>query len=124
MARLSLVPFTTDQAFYGALKVHVVGTVWETVLQGLRGGNTAPITGAQNGLSVRFGRFTARKANNLFVPATSRATSSAEFFGFTSHKVREKLSELSEGGTVELVGRGLRDAQTYSWNEAIDKYQL
>lgn len=122
MARLTLVPFTTDMAFYGALKVHVFGTVWDTVLQGVRNGNTAPITA--NGLSVRIGRFTARKANNLFVPSGSKATSSAEFFGFTSHKVREKLTELAEGGTVDRVGRGLRDAQTYSWKESIERYQL
>ena len=124
MARLTLVPFTTDSAFYGALKVHVFATVYDTVLQGVRSGNTAPLTANAEGLRVRIGRFTARKANNLFVPSGTRATSSAEFFGFTSHKVREKLAELAEAGTVDLVGRGLRDAQTYHWNEPIERYQL
>ncbi len=124
MARLSLVPFTTDEAFYGALKVHVFGTVYDTVLQGLRSGNTRPLTLNADGLSVKIGRFTARKANNLFVPSGAKADSSAEFFGFTSHKVREKLSEMAEEGVVELVGKGLRDAQTYLWNEPIEKYQL
>lgn len=126
MARLALVPFSTDDAFYGALKGHVYGTVYDTVLQALSSGNTRPLVVAQNGngLSVKIGRFTARKANNLFVPDGGNADSSAEFFGFTSHKVREKLSELAETSTVEKVGRGLRDAKEYTWTEEIEKYQL
>ncbi len=126
MARLELVPYSTDDAFYGALKVHVYGTVYDTVLQALSSGNTQPLVVAQNGqgLSVKIGRFTARKANNLFVPDNSKADSSAEFFGFTSHKVREKLSELADTDTIEKIGRGLRDAKEYSWNEPIEKYQL
>lgn len=127
MARLALVPFSTDDAFYGALKVHVYGTVYDTVLQALSSGRTQPLVAAQNGsqgLSVKIGRFTARKANNLFVPDENNPTSSAEFFGFTSHKVREKLTELAETDTIEKVGRGLRDAKEYQWDEEIEKYQL
>jgi hypothetical protein len=126
MARLDLVSFTTDDAFYGALKMHVYGTVYDTVLKALSSGNTQPLVAAQNGegLSVKIGRFTARKANNLFVPENGNADSSAEFFGFTSHKVREKLSHLADEGTIEKVGRGLRDAKEYTWNEEIEKYQL
>jgi len=127
MAQLSLVPFSTDDAFYGALKAHVYGTVYDTVLEALRSGNTQPLRMAQNGsegLSVKIGRFTARKANNLFVPDGGPANASAEFFGFTSHKVREKLSELADTDTIEKVGRGLRDAKEYNWNETIEKYQL
>lgn len=125
--QLNLVQFSTDDAFYGALKAHVYGTVYDTVLEALRSGNTKPLRMAQNGdqgLSVKIGRFTARKANNLFVPDGGPANSSAEFFGFTSHKVREKLSELAETDTIEKVGRGLRDAKEYNWNERIEKYQL
>jgi hypothetical protein len=127
MAQLSLVQFSTDDAFYGALKAHVYGTVYDTVLEALRSGNTTPLRMAQNGsegLSVKIGRFTARKANNLFVPDGGPANASAEFFGFTSHKVREKLSDLAEDETIEKVGRGLRDAKEYNWNETIEKYQL
>lgn len=127
MAQVTLVPFATDDAFYAALKLHVYGTVYDTVLKALSSGNTMPLQMAQRngeGLSVRIGRFTARKANHLFVPEGTNASSSAEFFGFTSHKVREKLSELAEAGTVDKVGRGLRDAKTYQWNEEIKKYQL
>ncbi len=126
MARLQLVPFSTDDAFYGALKVHVYGTVYDTVLQALSSGNTRPLVIAQNGqgLNVKIGRFTARKANHLIVPDNAQADSSAEFFGFTSHKVREKLSELADTDTIDKIGRGLRDAKEYGWNETIEKHQL
>lgn len=126
MARLKLVPFSTDEAFYGALKVHVYGTVYDTVLQALSSGNTRPLVIAQNGqgLNVKIGRFTARKANHLIVPDNGQADSSAEFFGFTSHKVREKLSELADTETIEKIGRGLRDAKEYGWHEAIEKHEL
>jgi len=127
MAQLALVQFSIDDAFYGALKSHVYGTVYDTVLQALTSGNTQPLRMAQNGsegLSVKIGRFTARKANNLFVPSNKKADASAEFFGFTSHKVREKLTELADEDTIEKVGRGLRDAKEYQWNEEIRKHEL
>jgi hypothetical protein len=49
---------------------------------------------------------------------------SAEFYGFTSHKVREKLASLHDLGVVELLGKGLRDAYTYRWKVPVKHWEV
>lgn len=76
-------------------------------------------------LKLEVGRFTSRKANHLFVSENGhRAHASAEFYGFTSHKVREKLTALHELGVVELIGKGLRDAYTYRWKVPVKHWEI
>lgn len=76
-------------------------------------------------LRLEVGRFTARKASNLFVSENGHRTSaSAEFYGFTSHKVREKLQQFHETGLVELLGKGLRDAYTYRWKPVVKHWEV
>ena len=76
-------------------------------------------------LKLEVGRFTSRKANHLFVAENGHRTqASAEFYGFTSHKVREKLASLHELGVVELLGKGLRDAYTYRWKVPVKHWEV
>ena len=119
---LSLDEFSTDKAFYAALKLHVYGTLHDGLLTGLLAGRTLLLDQA---VRIEVGRFTARKANHLFVQENGpRAGASAEFHGFTSHKVREKLAHFHELGVVELLGKGLRDAYTYRWKEPVKHWEV
>jgi hypothetical protein len=112
----------TDKAFYAALKLHVLGTLRDGVLAGLLAGRTLLL---DQTVRLEVGRFTARKANHLFVhEGGPRGGASAEFHGFTSHKVREKLAHFHELGVVELLGKGLRDAYTYRWREPIRLWEV
>jgi hypothetical protein len=114
--------FSTDKAFYAALKLHVYGTVHDGFLTTLIGGKTLLLDQA---LRLEVGRFTARKANNLFVGENgNRPRTSAEFYGFTSHKVREKLTAFHDMGIVELLGKGLRDAYTYRWKVPVKHWEV
>ncbi len=113
---------STDKAFYAALKLHVYSTIHDSLLTTLMGGRAIQLTEA---VRLDVGRFTARKTNKLFVPDNgSRPSSSAEFYGFTSHKVREKLMQAAEEGFVELVGKGLRDAFTYKWRTPVKHWEV
>ncbi len=122
MSELPLDRFTIDKAFYGALKLHVYGTIHDSFLTTLVGGRAILLNET---MRLEVGRFTARKADNLFVPQNgSRPKQSAEFFGFTSHKVREKLLAFHETGIVDLLGKGLRDAYTYKWKVPIKHWEI
>lgn len=102
--------------------MHVYGTVHDSFLTTLVGGRSILLDQA---LKLEVGRFTARKANHLFVSENGhRASTSAEFYGFTSHKVREKLSAFHELGVVELLGKGLRDAYTYRWKVPVKHWEV
>lgn len=102
--------------------MHVYGTVHDGFLTTLTGGRSILLDQA---LKLEVGRFTARKANNLFVSENGhRASTSAEFYGFTSHKVREKLAAFHELGVVELLGKGLRDAYTYRWKVPVKHWEV
>jgi hypothetical protein len=119
---LPLDEFSTDKAFYAALKLHVYATLHDGVLASLLAGRTLLLDQA---VRLEVGRFTARKANHLFVQENGpRASASAEFHGFTSHKVREKLAHFHEQGVVELLGKGLRDAYTYRWKEPVRLWEV
>jgi len=114
--------FTTDKAFFAALKLHVYGTVHDSFLATLVKGRSLVLDQA---LKLEVGRFTSRKANHLFVSENgSRGGCSAEFYGFTSHKVREKLAQLHDLGVVELLGKGLRDAYTYRWKVPVKHWEV
>lgn len=114
--------FNTDKAFYAALKLHVYGTVHDSFLTTLIGGRSLLL---DQELKLEVGRFTARKANHLFVSENGhRASTSAEFYGFTSHKVREKLTAFHDLGVVELLGKGLRDAYTYRWKVPVKHWEV
>lgn len=114
--------FNTDKAFYAALKLHVYGTVHDSFLTTLVGGRSLLL---DQEVRLEVGRFTARKANHLFVSENGhRASTSAEFYGFTSHKVREKLTAFHELGVVELLGKGLRDAYTYRWKVPVKHWEV
>lgn len=114
--------FNTDKAFYAALKLHVYGTVHDSFLATLVGGRSLLL---DQELRLEVGRFTARKANHLFVAENGhRATASAEFYGFTSHKVREKLAQLHDLSLLELTGKGLRDAYTYRWKVPVKHWEV
>lgn len=122
MKDLPLDEFSTDKAFFAALKLHVYGTVHDSFLTTLIRGKSLVLDQA---LKLEVGRFTSRKANHLFVAESgNRAGCSAEFYGFTSHKVREKLSQLHELGVVELLGKGLRDAYTYRWKLPVKHWEV
>ena len=114
--------FTTDKAFFAALKLHVYGTVHDSFLTTLVRGRSLVL---DQEVKLEVGRFTSRKANHLFVSENGhRAGCSAEFYGFTSHKVREKLAQLHELGVVELLGKGLRDAYTYRWKLPVKHWEV
>lgn len=114
--------FTTERAFYAALKLHVHATVHDGLLSALMAGRAVLV---DQTLRLEVGRFTARKANHLFVAdARGGQPSSAEFHGFTSHKVREKLAHLHDRGVVDLIGRGLREAFTYRWKEPVRHWEV
>lgn len=122
MTSLMVEEFTTDRAFYAALKLHVHATLHDGLLGALMAGRALLIDQA---VRLEVGRFTARKANHLFVAGAGPAgSSSAEFYGFTSHKVREKLERFHELGVVELIGKGLREAFTYRWNEPVKHWEV
>jgi hypothetical protein len=122
VSELPLDRFTTDKAFYSAIKLHVYGTVHDSFLSTLLDGRSLRLNET---LKLEVGRFTARKADNLFVPQNgARPRQSAEFFGFTSHKVREKLTAFHEAGFVELLGKGLRDAYTYKWKLPVKHWEI
>jgi hypothetical protein len=117
----SLARASIDRSFYAVLKLHVFATVHEVFLRSFSGRNGHAVSDAKPTL----GRFTARKADHLFVPRNGNALScSADFLGFTSHKVREKLTQLEEDGVVHLEGRGLRDAYTYRWVAPLRLHEL
>lgn len=111
-----------DRAFYAALKLHVYSTIHDSLLSVLLGGRPVKVDDA---VKLDIGRFTARKASNLFVGENgSRPKTSAEFYGYTSHKVREKLQHFADLGVVELVGQGLRDAFTYKWRPPVKHWEV
>lgn len=119
---LPLDEFDIDKAFYAALKMHVYATVHDGFFTTLLGGRSI-LLDTEHKLEV--GRFTARKANHLFVSENGhRASTSAEFYGFTSHKVREKLAAFHELGVVDLLGKGLRDAYTYRWKIPVKHWEV
>lgn len=121
MSRPTLARSSIDRSFYSVLKLHVFHHVHEVFLRSFSGRNGHAIQDAKPTL----GRFTARKADFLFVPRNGNALNcSADFFGFTSHKVREKLQQLEEAGVVVLEGRGLRDAYTYRWVAPLPLHEL
>lgn len=114
--------FTTDKAFYAALKLHVYASVHDGFFTTLLDGRALLL---DQELKLEVGRFTARRANHLFVSENGhRASTSAEFYGFTSHKVREKLTAFNELGVVELLGKGLRDAYTYRWKLPMKHWEV
>lgn len=114
--------FTTDKAFFAALKLHVYGTVHDGLFTRLLSGKSLLL---DQEIKLEVGRFTARKANHLFVSENGhRASTSAEFYGFTSHKVREKLASFHELGVVDLLGKGLRDAYTYRWKLPLKHWEV
>lgn len=114
--------FTTDKAFYAALKLHVHATVHDGLLGPLMAGRSVLV---DQTVRLEVGRFTARKASHLFVTDGRPArVGSAEFHGFTSHKVREKLAHFHDQGVVELLGKGLREAFTYRWKEPIRHWEV
>ncbi|MGQ0535793.1 MAG: hypothetical protein ACT4PT_06955 [Methanobacteriota archaeon] len=116
MSNESLPVSGTEKAFYSVLKLHVYNSLYDSFLKPLQSDTRIDMSRFANGHRLELGRFTARKTNYLFVPENgNRPRCSAEFYGFTSHKVREKLVELQMQGVVELVGKGLRDAYTYRW---------
>lgn len=122
MAALPLDEFSTDKAFYAALKLHVYGTVHDGFFTTLLAGRSVLLDQA---VKLEVGRFTARKANHLFVSENGhRASTSAEFYGFSSHKVREKLQQFHQMGVVELLGKGLRDAYTYRWKVPVKHWEV
>lgn len=121
MSTPTLARSSIDTSFYSVLKLHVFSTVHDVLLHSFSGRNGHAVQDAKPTL----GRFTARKADFLFVPRNGNAINcSADFFGFTSHKVREKLQQLEEGGVVNLEGRGLRDAYTYRWVAPLKLHEL
>jgi hypothetical protein len=102
--------------------LHVYGTVHDGFFTTLLQGRSLLL---DQELKLEVGRFTARKANHLFVGENGhRVRTSAEFYGFTSHKVREKLSHFHELGVVELLGKGLRDAYTYRWKLPMKHWEV
>jgi hypothetical protein len=102
--------------------LHVYGTVHDGFLTTLIGGHSILL---DQTLKLEVGRFTARKANHLFVSENGhKASTSAEFYGFTSHKVREKLTAFHELGVVDLLGKGLRDAYTYRWKVPVKHWEV
>jgi hypothetical protein len=121
MTAPTLAKASIDRSFYAVLKLHVFGSINEVFLRSFSGRNGHAVHDAKPTL----GRFTARKADYLFVPRNGNALScSADFFGFTSHKVREKLQQLEQDGVVALEGRGLRDAYTYRWVAPVQLHEL
>lgn len=121
MSAPTLARSSIDRSFYSVLKLHVFATVHEVFLRSFSGRNGHALQDAKPTL----GRFTARKADFLFVPRNGNALRcSADFLGFTSHKVREKLHGLEKRGVVVLEGRGLRDAYTYRWTEPLPLHEL
>ncbi|MFA5860822.1 MAG: hypothetical protein WDA16_03915 [Candidatus Thermoplasmatota archaeon] len=124
-SRLDKLPvdeFTTDKAFYAALKLHVYASVHDGFFTTLLNGRSVLL---DQELKLEVGRFTARKANHLFVSENGhRASTSSEFYGFTSHKVREKLTHFHSMGVVELLGKGLRDAYTYRWRLPVKHWEV
>lgn len=122
MADYAVDEMTVDKAFHSALKLHVYNTVHGTLLENLLRGESVVMDEA---VQLSVGRFTARKTNHLFVPKDgSRSRCSAEFYGFTSHKVREKLSDLEEEGVLDLMGKGLRDAFQYRWSKPLKHWEI
>lgn len=122
LSQLPVDEFSTDKAFFAALKLHVYGTVHDGFFTTLLGGKSLLL---DQEVKLEVGRFTARKANHLFVSENGhRASTSAEFYGFTSHKVREKLAAFHELGVVELLGKGLRDAYTYRWKLPMKHWEV
>lgn len=122
MKELPVDEFSVDKAFFAALKLHVYGTVHDSFLTTLVKGKSLVL---DQELKLEVGRFTSRKANHLFVAENgNRAGCSAEFYGFTSHKVREKLAQLHDLGVVELLGKGLRDAYTYRWKLPVKHWEV
>lgn len=114
--------FTTDKAFFAALKLHVYSSVHDGFFSTLLSGRSILLN---QDLKLEVGRFTARRANHLFVAENGhRAHASAEFYGFTSHKVREKLAQFNDLGVVELLGKGLRDAYTYRWKLPMKHWEV
>ncbi|HUR69303.1 MAG TPA: hypothetical protein VM370_08650 [Candidatus Thermoplasmatota archaeon] len=102
--------------------MHVYGTVYDGFLTTLVGGRSILL---DQDLKLEVGRFTARKANHLFVSENGhKASTSAEFYGFTSHKVREKLAAFHELGVVDLLGKGLREAYTYRWKVPVKHWEV
>lgn len=121
MADAGPVGFSVEKGFYSVLKLHVYATLHDTFIRSLSGMNGSAIAEAR----PTFGRFTARKTNNLFVPTDgSGLACSADFYGFTSHKVREKLEALGTRGVLVLEGRGLRDAYIYRWSVPVSRSDL
>lgn len=121
MSAPTLARSSIDRSFYSVLKLHVFSHIHDTFLRSFSGRNGHAVHDAKPTL----GRFTARKADYLFVPRNGNALKcSADFFGFTSHKVREKLQQLEREGVVSLEGRGLRDAYTYRWTAPVQLYEL
>jgi hypothetical protein len=115
-------PITVDKAFYAALKLHVYSSIDASLLSTLLGGRAITVTDA---VKLEIGRFTARRMNHIFVSENgNRPNCSCEFYGFTSHKVREKLMDFHEKGLVELVGKGLRDAFTYRWRAPVKHWEI
>jgi hypothetical protein len=114
---------SVDKAFYTALKLHVYSTLHGSLLRELLKGETVEVT---DDVKLQVGRFTARKTSNLFVPGDNGAKpgSSSEFYGFTSHKVREKLKDLDEEEVLEYEGKGLRDAHIYRWDQPLKHWEI
>lgn len=115
---------SVDKAFYTALKLHVYSTLHGNLLQELLRGETVQMS---DDVKLQVGRFTARKTSNLFVPGDNGAGkpgSSSEFYGFTSHKVREKLKTLDEDEVLDYQGKGLRDAHIYGWDEPLKHWEI
>jgi len=115
-------PLSVDKAFYAALKLHVYNSINDSLLNALLGGRSITIT---DDVKLEIARFTARRINHIFVSENgNRPNSSCEFYGFTSHKVREKLMDFEERGIIELTGKGLRDAFTYRWRAPIKHWEI
>ena len=121
---LPIETLTVDKAFYAALKMNVYASLHDAFITTLLAGSPVVLNEA---VKLEVGRFTARKANNLFVPesaASAKSKCSAEFYGFTSHKVREKLKAFHDMGLVEFVGQTLRDAYTYKWKLPVKHWEI
>lgn len=104
------------------MKLHVYATVHDGFLASLLNGKSLLL---DQELKLEVGRFTSRKANHLFVSENgNKPRTSAEFYGFTSHKVREKLTGFNDMGIVELLGKGLRDAYTYRWRVPVKHWEV
>lgn len=63
---------------------------------------------------------TARNVRGLLLRLQERDQGPAELYGVTSHYVRQRLQEMAAAGLLRNARRGMRNAVSYAWAQALD----